>query len=218
MPSTMTSCFPKIKRPQSHDSQLLEDQDPQFPVFIRNFNSLYSTTSTAPPCQSLYQPVSPEFRYGSSAYNPSTTLDLSAVYASQRFFISSPGQSNSIVDSSTSSSSRESHGSVMENSVAIATYSPDPYADFRRSMEEMVEARETENEESIKRTSNWEYLHELLLCYLALNPKATHKFIIGAFADLVVDHLPATATPAADHPGRGCYGKASIDANSCMFK
>ena len=28
---------------------------------------------------------------------------------------------------------------------------------------------------------NWEFLHELLLCYLALNPKNTHKFIVGAF-------------------------------------
>lgn len=34
--------------------------------------------------------------------------------------------------------------------------------------------------------ANWDYLHELLMCYLSLNPKSTHKFIVGAFADLLV--------------------------------
>lgn len=38
---------------------------------------------------------------------------------------------------------------------------------------------------------NWEILHELLLCYLALNPKHTHKYIVGAFADLLVNLLPS---------------------------
>lgn len=69
-----------------------------------------------------------------------------------------------------------------KGSVAVATYSPDPYMDFRRSMQEMVEARP----ELMDVKSNWNILHELLLCYLALNPKNTHKFIIGAFADLLV--------------------------------
>ena len=52
-------------------------------------------------------------------------------------------------------------------------------------MQEMVEARELEDER-VDVKSDWEFLHELLLCYLALNPKNTHKFIVGAFADLIV--------------------------------
>lgn len=71
---------------------------------------------------------------------------------------------------------------LFKGSVAVATYSPDPYVDFRRSMQEMVEARP----ELMDVKSNWNVLHELLLCYLALNPKSTHKFILGAFADLLV--------------------------------
>nr|KYP43331.1 hypothetical protein KK1_035234 [Cajanus cajan] len=71
---------------------------------------------------------------------------------------------------------------LFKGSVAVATYSPDPYVDFRRSMQEMVEARP----ELMDVKSNWNILHELLLCYLALNPKSTHKFILGAFADLLV--------------------------------
>lgn len=58
--------------------------------------------------------------------------------------------------------------------------------------------------------SNWERLHELLLCYLALNPKSAHKFIVGAFADLLVslmsqsnvDDVIASATGG----GGGCGG------------
>lgn len=66
----------------------------------------------------------------------------------------------------------------------------DPYADFRRSMQEMVEARELEDVRS-----DSEFLRELLSCYLRLNPKDTHKFIVRAFADLVLSML-ASSSPA----------------------
>ncbi|GFZ04747.1 ovate family protein 12 [Actinidia rufa] len=118
--------------------------------------------------------------------------DLAAVLASRRFFFSSPGRSNSIVDSSSpppssfSSSSSQpdaaDSGSVVGGGVPIpTTYSSDPYVDFRRSMQEMVEAREL-----VDVGADWPHLHELLTCYLALNPKSTHKFIIRAFSDLLV--------------------------------
>ncbi|KAL7172405.1 hypothetical protein ACSBR2_031990 [Camellia fascicularis] len=51
--------------------------------------------------------------------------------------------------------------------------------------------------------SNWEYLQELLTCYLALNPKSTHKFIIGAFTDLVVFLI---TLPPVNSGGRTSYG------------
>lgn len=192
----MDSCFPKFKRPESQTSSSGEEQDLHpLPMLIRNFNSLYSTRA-APPLSS------PELHYGSTAYAASTP-DLSAVYASQRFFISSPGQSNSIIDSlgSSSSSLVSDTTSVMKNSVAVLTHSPDPYADFRQSMEEMLKAHESIDNE----TSNWEYLHELLLCYMALNPETTHKFIIGAFADLVVDHVYAPAAKrTGEHHMKAC--------------
>ena len=55
-------------------------------------------------------------------------------------------------------------------------------------MQEMVEARDL-----IDVKANWDYLHELLLCYLAMNPKSTHKYIIGAFADLIVSLMATEA-------------------------
>ncbi|KAL2535407.1 Transcription repressor OFP12 [Forsythia ovata] len=118
------------------------------------------------------------------------TADFATAFASQRFFFSSPGLTNSIIDSiSVSSSLASTTSSSPKNqpesdSIAVPTYSVDPFIDFRRSMQEMVEAREL-----IDVNANWDYLHELLMRYLSLNPKSTHKFIVGAFADLLVSMM-----------------------------
>ncbi|WOL00382.1 hypothetical protein Cni_G09095 [Canna indica] len=64
-----------------------------------------------------------------------------------------------------------------EDSMVLSLESEDPYRDFLRSMEEMVEAHGLRE---------WEKLEELLLWYLRVNGKKTHGFIVGAFADLLV--------------------------------
>ncbi|XP_029124527.1 transcription repressor OFP16 [Cajanus cajan] len=163
-------------------------------IMIKNFNSIYDPTLTS-------------HHSFTSTFFSTTTLfesepepepepaDFATAFASQRFFFSSPGHSNSLTKANTNTSqhspSLRDDGDVekmkkkkllFKGSVAVATYSPDPYVDFRRSMQEMVEARP----ELMDVKSNWNILHELLLCYLALNPKSTHKFILGAFADLLV--------------------------------
>ncbi|MED6194800.1 hypothetical protein PIB30_031900 [Stylosanthes scabra] len=167
---------------------------------IKNFNTLYENTTTEPQ-QPQPQPA-----------------DFATAFASQRFFFSSPGRSNSILESTPSSSSSSSLTSsltattlreassasaageetnkavLFEGSVAVPTYSPNPYLDFRQSMEEMVEAR-PELMADVK--SNWHVLQELLMCYLALNPKSTHKFILGAFADLVVTRMASSASSSS---------------------
>ncbi|KAF4348255.1 hypothetical protein G4B88_002656 [Cannabis sativa] len=158
-------------------------------ILVRNFNSLYENTLDFSTSNS---PTSPSAHSVDDDDNDGGAVAVAAAFASSRFFFSTPGRSNSIVDSSTTiTASAEPDEAVSStlfgNSVAVPTISPDPYSDFRRSMQEMVEAREVGDVEK----SNWEFLHELLLCYLALNPKSTHKFIIGAFADLVVNVLPS---------------------------
>ncbi|XP_035542644.1 transcription repressor OFP12-like [Juglans regia] len=199
-------CFTKIKWPLAPQSPNSMSPVPQLPdhdhnhalvpstttssTLIRNFNSLYDDHTFNEFSTSKSLSKSPA---ASSSYKPDPTAtnaeDFASAFASHRFFFSSPGPSNSIVESTTDESSLPyiAHAQepvpekLFENSVAVPTYSPDPYADFRRSMQEMVEAREL-----VDVKSNWEFLHELLLCYLALNPKSTHKFILGAFADLVI--------------------------------
>ncbi|KAG1346267.1 transcription repressor OFP14 [Cocos nucifera] len=118
------------------------------------------------------------------------------IRSSERFFVS-PGTSNSILDearpsaatSSSSSSSSYSRRSdagptVLGDGVAVMTFSKDPYDDFRRSMQEMVEARHVDPRQPL----DWEFMEELLFCYLELNDRSVHKYILKAFTDLTVSY------------------------------
>ncbi|KAI4304052.1 hypothetical protein MLD38_039616 [Melastoma candidum] len=174
-------CFSKIKcLPPSHDLDSSEE-DHHSPTSTPTSVLLPTPSSAATPTASNSDsPFSPSSSSSSSFNDPdflSSLPDLSTVYASRRFFFSSPGLSNSIVESC----SEDAGGSATAGGVAVRKYSPDPRWDFRRSMQEMVEAKE-----AMDVKGDWEYLHELLLCYLRLNPKHTHGFIIGAFTDLIV--------------------------------
>lgn len=63
-------------------------------------------------------------------------------------------------------------------SVTLAMSSQNPYMDFRISMEEMVAAHGLRD---------WSCLQELLHCYLTLNEQTTHKIIILAFVDVMMN-------------------------------
>ncbi|KHG05101.1 hypothetical protein F383_30849 [Gossypium arboreum] len=208
MPNTLAKnlnlCFKKIRSPltsqPSSSSPLTPDDDSRpltsstatasSPLF-KNYNSLYDNTFDYSTSKSL---THSSLSFDPDSYPESDSEpDFATVFASQRFFFTFPGSSNSIIESTvpssiatTPESSEHGHPRTVENSVAVPTFSPNPYMDFRRSMQEMVEARHL-----IDVKANWEYLHELLLCYLTLNPKSTHKFIIGAFADLLVSLMAA---------------------------
>ncbi|XP_031477067.1 transcription repressor OFP16-like [Nymphaea colorata] len=120
------------------------------------------------------------------------SLDLARALSSRRFFFS-PGRSHSLLlDSCFSTSSFRPakplpppapapFEEVVDGGVAILTYSPDPYSDFRTSMQEMVEAQDLDI------SADWGYLQEMLTCYLKLNSRRTHKYIVGAFADLLMN-------------------------------
>lgn len=64
-----------------------------------------------------------------------------------------------------------------KESEMLSMVSENPYEDFRRSMEEMVEAHGVKD---------WKGLEELLGCYLKINGKTNHGYIVGAFIDLLV--------------------------------
>ncbi|XP_058197809.1 transcription repressor OFP12-like [Rhododendron vialii] len=165
---------------------------------VKNFNSLYDDPTFD--STSLSKSLSSSSPSSSSS---SAAPDLAAAFASQRFFFSSPGRSNSIVESSSSFSFSSSSSlttsvrsdSIVGGGVAVPTYSQDPFEDFRRSMQEMVEARRL-----VDVSADWDHLHELLTCYLSLNPKSAHKFIVRAFSDLLVSMM---APPPTKNGGRG---------------
>lgn len=122
----------------------------------------------------------------------STEPDFASVFASQRFFFSSPGTSNSIVESPDTRTFVPTGGGV-----TVPKYSLNPYVDFLRSMHEMIRSRQV-----LDITKDWDYLHELLLCYLALNPTHTHKYIIRAFTDLVLQLLSSAPCRTHNHRHR----------------
>ncbi|XP_060181339.1 transcription repressor OFP12 [Lycium barbarum] len=183
-------CLPNFKCLPTTLALPFEEEEETEQQTIKNFNSVFNIPSDSTTSKSLTNSstttedincIFSSFEDSDySDYTDSNNIpDFSNVFASQRFFFSSPGNSNSIVDfpATLSPEKRE----VVTGGVAVQTYSPDPYSDFRRSMQEMVEAHELTDVKA-----NREFLHELLLCYLNLNPKHTHKYIIGAFSDLVV--------------------------------
>lgn len=89
--------------------------------------------------------------------------------------------------------------------ITVLTYSLSPYDDFKKSMQEMIDARHQDGGEI-----NWEFMEELLFCFLNLNDKKSHGFILGAFVDLVVvlrenaGCVPAKARSVPSKVGRRC--------------
>lgn len=71
----------------------------------------------------------------------------------------------------------KANGFPFKESVVLAMESEDPYEDFKRSMEEMVESHGVKD---------WDGLEELLSWYLKVNGKNNHGFIVGAFVDLLI--------------------------------
>ncbi|MED6192174.1 hypothetical protein PIB30_007706 [Stylosanthes scabra] len=66
---------------------------------------------------------------------------------------------------------------AFKDSVVLSMDSRDPYVDFKKSMEEMVEAHGVKD---------WEGLEELLGWYLKANGKTNHCYIVAAFIDLLL--------------------------------
>ncbi|PKU84788.1 transcription repressor OFP14-like [Dendrobium catenatum] len=92
------------------------------------------------------------------------------------------GDDSSAPEPSSPISSSGEAAEVPGGGVAVMTFSKDPYEDFRRSMEEMMDAR---HKDSLK-PLDWDFMEELLLCYLELNERGVHKHILRAFTDLTV--------------------------------
>ncbi|RVX22222.1 Transcription repressor OFP12 [Vitis vinifera] len=182
LPSSPPSKHDHNRHPSSSSSSSISSTSS---ILIKNFNSLYDLTSDST-SKSLTRTTDDFLSTSEDSVDSESPPDFATVFASQRFFFSSPGRSNSIFEASESPPESDA---IVNGGVAVHTYSPNPYEDFRRSMQEMAEARELRDV-----AADWDYLHELLLCYLTLNPKHTHKFIIRAFADLIVCLMSSTAS------------------------
>ncbi|KAJ1404109.1 Ovate protein family, C-terminal [Sesbania bispinosa] len=175
------------------DAATLADVDR---FLFENFRSLYLKDDEEP---ENYKRVSEE------SHNDEE-IPLPDLCGSTRFFVK-PGMSGSLLEDAMTITSDEAGSSstsittlndscslkedmnnnnnhihtLPDNCVALLTYSMSPYEEFRRSMQEMVEARTKYGEGVI----DWDFMEELLFCYLNLNEKKSHKYILSAFVDLI---------------------------------
>lgn len=104
-----------------------------------------------------------------SRVDPVETV-IKGLKSQERLFFK-PEETSSILEEAKES------GFPFKESLVLSMESQDPFVDFRKSMEEMVEAHGVKD---------WEGLEELLCCYLKVNGRSNHGYIVGAFVDLLV--------------------------------
>ncbi|XP_022979073.1 transcription repressor OFP13-like [Cucurbita maxima] len=92
-----------------------------------------------------------------------------------------------------------------KESVAMAMDSKEPYLDFKKSMEVMVEAHGLKD---------WKGMEMLLSWYLKANGKPNHDLIIGAFVDLLVDLAFASSSSSSSSSSSLLYSSSSCSSCS----
>ncbi|KAF2318174.1 hypothetical protein GH714_002090 [Hevea brasiliensis] len=137
------------KHPKTHSFRAEDD-------IFKTVNSVYFDP--------LYGVETPQSLFANSSETASLSTDQSEDFygesletvvrgvRSERLFFE-PGHTNSILEAA------KPGGFPFKESVLLAMESEDPYLDFRKSMEEMVESHGLRD---------WECLEELLLCFLLL--------------------------------------------------
>ncbi|XP_008810113.2 transcription repressor OFP14-like [Phoenix dactylifera] len=168
-----------------------------------NFHSLY------------YRDEDDKREFSSESPSYDTDPPAGMIRSSERFFVS-PGTSNSLLDearpsaatSSSSSSSRQDDAgpAVPGDGVAVTTFSKDPYDDFRRSMQDMVDARHVDPHQAL----DWDFMEELLFCYLELNDRSVHKYILRAFTDLTVSYRRRVPSSRGRRQGKAKEGEEMV--------
>ncbi|KAK7345268.1 hypothetical protein VNO77_15866 [Canavalia gladiata] len=124
--------------------------------------------------------------------------------SSDRFFFE-PDETSSIFEAKLASGT---FYLPFKNSVALSMDSKNPYLDFRKSMEEMVETHGVKD---------WESLEELLCWYLKINGKNNHAYIVGAFVDLLVPLAFANSASLTSYTSSSpsSFSSSSLSSSSC---
>ncbi|GAA0170780.1 hypothetical protein LIER_24968 [Lithospermum erythrorhizon] len=145
--------------------------------------------------------------YNMGAGAQSLETIIKGVQSSERLFFT-PEDTSSIAgevkgeDEEVSGSSPLKDEEVLpfEGSVMMAMDSENPYEDFKKSMQEMIES---------KGLKDWECLEELLRWYLRMNEEKHHEFIIEAFIDMLIGFSAASSSSSLD-------STSFISAESCL--
>ncbi|KAF1865776.1 hypothetical protein Lal_00021777 [Lupinus albus] len=133
-------------------------------------------------------------RYGSNRHNMKRDFSGSLEDTTIGDQTGSSTTSTTTTNDSSSSNTYYAKDQEMEQTqpnkcVVILGCSPNPYKDFHRSMQNMVEARLKNNE-----NVDWEFMEQLLFFHMNMNEKKSYKFILCAFVDLVTVMRPPSET------------------------
>ncbi|XP_076959828.1 transcription repressor OFP13-like [Bidens hawaiensis] len=153
---------------------------------------------------------SPETASVSSESDSSAVETIVREARSERLFFE-PDSTSSLLETQSSGGpcTLENNNNIdlpYKESVAMVMESGNPYVDFKRSMEEMVE---------INGLKDWECLEELLWWYLKMNDKDNYEFIVGAFVDLLVG-ISGDCRLGGEGDGDGSGGGISIVDHSVV--
>ncbi|KAL2900087.1 Transcription repressor OFP13 [Bienertia sinuspersici] len=156
-----------------------KDDDDAF----RTFNSAFLESEFTPPESFFTNTISSSSRSFSTVSEDSRDPDESVIRGlkSDRLFFEPERSSSLLLREKEQEQEDEEEEEVVavayKESEVLSMDSNSPYEDFKRSMEEMVEAHGLKD---------WQGLEDLLGCYLKINGNNNHGYIIGAFIDLLV--------------------------------
>ncbi|KAF3559270.1 hypothetical protein F2Q69_00011179 [Brassica cretica] len=123
---------------------------------------------------------------------------IKGLRSSERLIFEIKGESNSILEEATTRQVQEEEEEKEEEAeeeeegfLLLSLESSDPYSDFKRSMEEMVEAHSLHHD--------WRSLEQLLVQFLKVNAKTSHRYIFAAFVDLLLNLTLHTNEPISNN-------------------
>ncbi|CAF2047038.1 transcription repressor OFP18-like [Brassica napus] len=115
--------------------------------------------------------------------------------SSKRLIFERRGRSNSILEEVTKEEEEEDapeEEDSIEGFMLLSLKSNDPYLDFKKSMEKMVELHALHHD--------WRRLEKLLFLLLKVNVKTSHEYICAAFVDLLLNLAVETSKDIAQEP------------------
>ncbi|XVE75890.1 hypothetical protein DITRI_Ditri12bG0128200 [Diplodiscus trichospermus] len=175
---------------------------------FRTDDSLFKTLNSAYSDAINNEAETPELWFSNSSESASFSTDecrgdpvenVIRGLRSERLFFE-PGETSSILEEA-----KPSDGLPFKESVVLSIESQHPFVDFRKSMEEMVEAQGLKD---------WKGLEELLCWYLRANGKSNHGYIVGAFVDLLVE-LAISSTSCSSIPS--CSNSSNSPSSPLSF-
>ncbi|KAL8147519.1 hypothetical protein AgCh_005008 [Apium graveolens] len=116
--------------------------------------------------------------------------------------LAKPNDDNDVISKNDCVTSNETKVVLMEMD------SRDPLEDFKKSMEEVVEAS------GFNINENWDSLHQLLSWYLEFNCKTNHVYVIGAFIDLLVSLEFSSASISSPTISSSCENEQTSSFDS----